>query len=840
MSFSAGNAITWLHSLEPKDDPCRPPRIRHLLSPMTSRPLFIPLLGAVLGLSLAGLYDVTVPLWGVAALTALALGAVFTPTRHLYRLLLFLVCLSWGILSLQPYLHPAVSPATPAWYASDQDLTLEGIIDERPEGTETGCRVIVQAERLLTEGREVPVAGRVLVLIRQGRTPWVTGDRVRFVAKLRRPRNFGLPGEFDYVRSLALRAIHVTTHLPEAADLVLVRARVGAPAANRMDRLARQVGERISRSVPGEEGGVLRALLIGDRGAVPKATETAYARAGVNHILSISGFHVAIVGLALAQLLTLLGRCSHWLMLRWNLRRLVLVAGVPVIVFYLFLSGAAPATARSVVMIALGVLALCMYREIDPLNILIVSALLLIGINPPVLFNLSFQLSFLALWGLIVVTPLFMTPFKRWEQGRYGPLLLLLAASAAAVAVTLIPVAYYFHRTTVVGILANLVIVPLMGYGAVVLGFAALPLLVLAPPVGSFLLTLAGFLVYVSDKIIFTLARLPLLPPWSPTRLDLLLFFLLMTALTFLDRRACKIATVTLLSGIMLLAHVAAETDPQLKLSFFSIGQAEATLIRFPDGMTMLVDGGGGLRDGGADLGERLLAPALWSLGIDRVDLMVLTHPHPDHLKGLRFIVENFPVGRFMESGLPDDGGEHHLLHEVLRSRGVPVETVDASTPPVPVGEALIEFLAPERGAAGRDVNDDSLVFRLTWRELAFLFTGDIGVLTEERLLEAPHRLRAHILKVAHHGSRYSSSPAFLAAVRPEMALISAGFGNTFHLPAQETLERLARQRVPVYRTDHDGTITVSSSGKGFRVATRPPRQEPVQNDSRDNTASFR
>ena len=796
---------------------------------MTSRPLFIPLLGAVLGLSLAGICDVTVPVGGVASLLGLALAAVFTPASSLFNLLLFLASLAWGIAALQPVVKPDIRPDTPAWYASDREYSLEGIIDERPDSTETGCRVTVRSEWLAESGYVIPVTGRVIVYVRDGRAPWVTGDRVRLVSKLRRPRNYGLPGEFDYVRYLALKGIFVTAHLQHVDGLILVQGNAAFPLCNRIDHVARRLGSFISEAVPNEEGGILRALLIGDRGYVSPATEAAYTRAGVNHILSISGFHVAIVALALAQLLYLLGRCSEWLMLHTNLRRLVLMAGLPVIVFYLFLSGAAPATARSVAMILLGALALLLDRESDAINVLVVSALALIAIQPPLLFDLSFQLSFLAIWGLVVLTPLMMKPLARWEQGVVGKIALVLAASVAAILSTLAPVAYYFHRTSATGIIANLFIVPLMGYGAVVIGFAALPFTVVAPEVAKLLITVAAFLVYLSDRIILFLAHVPLLPHWTPTRLDLFLFFLLMMSLTFLIGRWAKGAVGVILT-LVIAGHIPWGVGRRgLEVTFFSLGQAESTLIRFPAGETLLVDGGGSLREGGADTGERLLAPALWVLGIDRLDVVALTHPHPDHLRGLRFIVENFPVGQFWETGLHEDSSDYVALRAALRERGVPVIRINGESAPRVLGDGLIEPLAPfsiqaEGGDTNDDTNDDSLVFRLMWRDLAILFTGDIGVATEGRLRTNPDRLAADILKVPHHGSHFSSSEAFLDAVRPKAALIAAGYGNTFHLPSPQTLERLAQRKVAIYRTDLDGTIFLRSAGQGFTISTTVSR----------------
>ena len=793
---------------------------------VNSRPLFIPLLGGILGLSLAAFYPVILPAWVMAALLLLTLAAVFTPNRHLFTSLLLLTTFAWGIAAFQPVINPVVNPLSPSRYASEREHTLEGVIDQRPESTETGCRVTIRAERILVDGKELPLEGRVLVYIRDGRTPWVTGDRVRFISKLRRPRNYGLPGEFDTVRFLALKGIFVTAHLKGADDLILVRGNVASHMAHGIDTLARRLGSFITAAVPGEEGGILRALLLGDRGYVSPATEAAYTRSGVNHILSISGFHVAILALVVYQLLYLLGRCSQTLMLTCNLRRWSLLAGLPIVVFYLLLSGGAPATARSVVMMVMGTLALWIRRESDPVNILIVTALLLLGTNPPLLFDLSFQLSFLAIWGLILLTPTFMIPFQKWERGMTGMLISLIAASVAAIIATLVPVAYYFHRSSATGVVANLFIVPLLGYGAVVVGFAGISLALVAPGVAGFLLDLAGFLVYLSDKIILRLAELPLLPHWNPTRWDLLLSYLVLLALTLLGGRWSRGVSVALLLITMIGGHLfqSLPHGGELQVAFFSLGQAESTLVRFPDGKSLLVDGGGSLREGGADTGERLLAPALWALGVERLDVVVLSHPHPDHLRGLRFIVENFPVGQFWSSGRNEDTADFMALRGALAARKVPMVRICRESAPLILGEGRIEPLAPSTGEPeSGGVNDDSLVFRLTWRDLSFLFTGDMGIATEELLLASPQKLKADILKVGHHGSRFASSEPFLRAVAPRLGLISAGYDNTFHLPAKQTLERLAALRIPIYRTDLDGTILLRSFGRGFSVTNIPP-----------------
>jgi competence protein ComEC len=661
----------------------------------------------------------------------------------------------------------------------------------------------------------VPVTGLLLVRTGTGRGELLTGDRVRLTATLRRPRNFGTPGEYDRERHLALRQVYVTAFVPTAADLLLVRSGAAHPLRHRLDSVASRLGAAIDRAVPVPEAVVLRALLLGDQGGVPPTLRDAYNRAGVSHILSISGFHVGVIALFLYQSLAFLARRSETLLLQVNLRRFLLLTTLPILLVYLLLTGAAPATVRSVLMLAACIAALAAERQTDPLDGLLLAALAILAAAPQDLLNLSFQLSFLALWGIIVLTPLFTAPFRKVMEGPWRRPLLLVLSSAAAITATLPVILATFHRASLAGLLANLLVVPLEGFGAVVLGFLALPLVFLAPWLAAQLFFVAGFLVFLADQVIEVLARLPLLPPLMPSRGQLLGFLLVLAALSFLRGPRLRWQAAGVLLVLTLGAGVFGRADASgsLRFTFLSVGQGEATLIAFPDGTTMLVDGGGSPWGKGWDVGERLLVPALASLGIHRLDYLVLSHPHPDHLQGLLTVITQLPVGEFWETGAGDDIQELQELRRRVDERGIPVRQLSAAAGPLGVGGARIEPLwPPSTGAGGRpatDLNDRSLVLRVVAGEFAALLTGDIGREVERELLHQPGRLPCRLLKVAHHGSRHSSSADFLAVANPRLAVISAGYDNRFGLPAAATLESLGRLGTRVYRTDLNGSVQV-------------------------------
>lgn len=793
------------------------------------RPLVAPLFSVILGLSLAGIYSFYVPENLLVPLLAVIFLTIFLRSCILFIGFLSLLLLVWANLSLQPFVVPRLPPNHVARFITDEPLIVEGVIDSRPEATERGCKVYLRAERLFRDREVAAVSGRLLLYVGEGRTNWLTGDRVRFASRLQKPRNYGLPGEFDYERYLAYRSVYAATFVKTPADLILIREGVACRVQRTIDALAARIGRFIDASVPATEGAILRALLLGDMGYVPRGIKDAYSRTGVNHILSISGFHVGVISLFIFQIMMCAARTSEFLLLHLNLRRFILLLTLPVITFYLFLSGAAPATVRSVIMIGFYILALVLEREVDPVNSLMLAALFILALSPPALFDISFQLSFLAFWGLLVLTPLFMAPFQRITNGLPRKLLLFLMASAASTAATIFPVAYYFHRVSATGLISNFFIVPLMGYGAVVLGFSALPLIGVVPIFAKPLLLGAALLVKLSNVIITILANIPTLTFFNPGRLDLLLSYLVLAALTFVKNNRCRLACCAALSflGASSLVLPSRDGAGKLMITLLSVGQGESTLITFPDGKRMLVDGGGSAREGGPDVGERLLAPALWKMGVRKIDYMVLTHPHPDHLQGLKYVAATFRVGELWEGPGTSVSQDYADLHRILFERQVPLRRIDAASPAVLLGGARIEPLAPifSPGGADRadqredaDLNDESLVFRLVYGEFSILFTGDIGMATEERLALHPEKLRCTVLKVPHHGSRYSFCAPFLAAAAPKIALISAGYRNSFHLPAPETVAALERRRIMVYRTDLDGTIQLLCGGSGDNV----------------------
>jgi competence protein ComEC len=799
------------------------------------RPLLIPCLALTAGLVCADRFDLLLPLTSVAALFCCLLLSSLIRNPTVMVVCTFLFFFGFGLHALSPWKSPPASGLAIRQHASGTALVVEGIIRSRPQTVATmdgvASSFVLDTESVIRDGRSLATHGKLMVSVGRGALTLQRGDRVRLATRIRIPHRLGLPGEFDYPRFLAFQGISATARVASLEEIVLIRGAAEESLQAPIDLTALRMGEFIRSSLPDERiSSIVTALLIGDQRRIPQQLADAYTRAGVNHILSISGFHVGIIAFFIVQVGLLVASRFERLALRFNLPRSMLLLALPAMIYYLFLTGCAAATARSVIMLAALVLALYAERETDPINMLLLAAMLLLTVNPPSLFDASFQLSFLALWGILIAVPPVMQRFSPIHPNWQRSLLQFIVASCAASAVTAIPVLFLFNQASLNGILSNFLIVPLLGYGAVLTGFTALPFVELCAPLARTLLWLSGELVQLSNWLVMLLARLPLLRFHGISQLDMLAFFMCLSAVTFVRPARLRIVICGVAASLVILVHLTGSlrSDGRLHITMLSVGQAESLLLRLPDNSTMLVDGGGYLHDSGRDFGERVLGPALFKLGVRRIDRMVLSHSHPDHVGGFPYLARTIPVGEFWEAAPGGSGPLYDQLRTALTSRRVPMRLLSAGDFLQLPGGVTISVISPPRAATepfGRrydemGLNEESLVFRLSYGKLSCLFTGDAGFPAEERMLEDGGDLSSTLLKLGHHGSRHSTSQELLDRVAPRVAFVSAGRNNSFGLPAPMVLNRLARHGIRVFRTDQDGSIELVSDGTAWNITT--------------------
>jgi competence protein ComEC len=383
----------------------------------------------------------------------------------------------------------------------------------------------------------------------------------------------------------------------------------------------------------------------------------------------------------------------------------------------------------------------------------------------------------------------------------------------------------HFNQLSLIGVAANLLVVPLAA-PATTLGMLALLVQLVSEAAANLLFNTLWLFLLALRAVVWAAAAVPgamvHLPAPAPATIAAWCGALLLVpyvAERVWARRAA-LGLLALSTGLSVWPWLS-PGDGRLRVTFLDVGQGDATFVELPDGQRILVDGGAG-GAGRFDVGERVLSPFLWNRSlVGRLDVVALTHSDSDHSGGLGAILRHFSVREFWETGRWGPGGEGTLA--ALR-HSAPLRRVLTAGQRIWIGGALLTVINPDGGRPNPSLNDDSLVLRLDWRGLSILLLGDLGGLGEAHVLERGAPVRTLLLKVAHHGSRFSSSAPFLEAARPAFAIISVGARNPFRHPTPETLARLETVGSRIYRTDRDGAIVVESDGARLwltRWATR-------------------
>jgi competence protein ComEC len=697
----------------------------------------------------------------------------------------------------------------------------------------------VEALRVWQNGIPRPATGKILVTVRSLSDPWQYGDVVRVPLRLRTPRNFHTPGSFDYESYLARQDIYLSAFLWD--DSAIERTGVdGGRLRLWIERTRRTLGAFFDAHLDTQSAAVLRALIIGDQGRIDTDLREAFSRAGVAHVLSISGLHIGLVAAtAYGAWWWLLGR-SRYLLLQFTMPKLAAVLTIPPVLLYASLAGGSVATWRSVVMVLVYLLAILIDRQDEVYRSLALAALLISLIWPGAVLDISFQLSFLSVLSILLGMEQFGRWWSSWRERRPPNLhpnweralrwgVTYVIVSGCALIGTAPATAAHFNQIALIGLFANLLIVPLLGSAAVVLGLVAAGLSFLNTNLATLALWGAGFVTRVGTWLIKWIGTWPYaaLDVVTPTFLELALLYGLLACL-FLRFLTPNPQPPTPLKYLLSALLVALFVDSaiwtwhryfhrDLRITFLDVGQGDAAVVELPGSQVMVIDGGGFASED-FDAGEAILAPFLWSHKIGRVDILVMSHPQLDHYGGLTFLAEHFSAREFWMTGEQAQGERFARLLAALQRAGATSRVLCRDTPAMQFSQVRVQVLHPPCQSAGLDINNASLVLRLTHGEIDMLFTGDIEAEGERMVLSTNTALASEILKVPHHGSRTSSTQAFITAVAPQVAIASLGAYNRFAFPAAQVVQRYVEQGSQFLRTDQAGAITVVSDGQEYQV----------------------
>jgi competence protein ComEC len=747
------------------------------------------------------------PLWLLGAAVLLFAGLWLWGGRR--GLALLPVVLMLGLLYTQPFLHPA-TPAEGAYSA----ITATVYGEPMPR---SGGRIALWLSEVTLDGQ--PQAGKAYMTLQPesglSAEQLFDGAALVFAGTVYRP--VGKQNEHDFDFRMWLLQNGTAYGISGVKHLAVRNTRETAPWTDWGTRIRGLCAARF-QALMGDTGALAMAMLLGARDGLSQDEQAAFQSAGVSHLMSVSGLHVALLMGVLSALLTALS-------LRKSVRLPLLIG---LVALYCALTGFSPAAVRATTMIVLWLLAQAAGRKPDPLATLSAAALIVLLLNPLDLFSAGFALSFAAMGGILLLYPRLVKLLARFTKKRparrktgvlrrtltrlLGKPAELLCASLAAQVGVLLPVAAFFHRVPLYGVLFNLLAVPLSGLLLPL--YAVTLLLSLVPLVGGLLGGALGFVAARGSELLLWLVGLSRQLPFAQVRVPspAVWAYAVLTVAAVTVGGYVRASMLRRLAAVGLAAAIAAAgawvTKPAgLRYHQLAVGQGDAALVM--DGpLTAAIDVG----EYGGEAAGRLLAENR------DVDALLLTHLHTDHAAGVaQLFAEGVAIRHAylpLSAAQTQAGDEGYDTLLLLWQNGVPV-TYLAAGDTVPLRAARITVLWPDADGlrAGRSVNDGSMATLIRLGALRILSMGDLSGLYERYAATA-----CDVLKVGHHGSATGTHDAFLQATKPDYAIVTCRDGAA--LPASDTLARLTAHGAAMLRTDDTGEIMIEALAKGFRITT--------------------
>lgn len=633
------------------------------------------------------------------------------------------------------------------------------------------------------------------------------GERIRARVRLRAPRRLRNPGSLGGLRALRRAGIGAEGSLVHPALHVRLPAREGLHFRSRLHLRRAQFSDRMAAA--NDRSGLLQALALGDRSHVDPALREDFARMGLSHLLAVSGLHLALVAAAVFALARTGLRRSRTLAARWDTRVLALACAFAAACAYAALSGFGVPVRRALVLFAGLTLAFLRGRARAASPPLAAAAVFVAADDPASVFGAGAQLSFAASLALVIAI---RRDDRDTSTDRVGVQTLrnALRTSASAVAVTAPLAAWHLGRSAPFALPLNLVAIPWTA--GVLLPAALVALVAAALPAGSAtdaVLAGCGTVANASAAAARALAsRLPaaaLTGGFAPSVWGILAVLALASLVVRRTRR--RVAIALAVGAIVALAPPRTLAPPAPRLIALEVGQGDATLVEGRAGAVVLIDAGTAHPMGG-DRGASVVLPALAALGIHTLALVVVTHADLDHRGGVPAVLRGIPVGQvWLPYGAAAEPA-FDAIRAAAREHGVPIRERGAAAAPFEAGGLRVVPLWPPRHRAGSR-NDRSLVVRIDVAGRRVLLPGDIEAPAETALVAGGSDLRADVLLLAHHGSRTSSSGAFLDAVDPDIAIVQAPCAGRFGMPHASVVRRVFERRATLWWTGRDGAVRI-------------------------------
>lgn len=680
-----------------------------------------------------------------------------------------------------------------------KDLIISGTVDEIIEkGTEQG-KYIIKLDTIEDEQSRTMINEKVLLKV-------IGTEDLNLGSGLKLRGGFSIPSEntnpnlFNYRLNLLTNKIHATITVRDYAIIEVNNE--GIPLKYRLkESFTSRVEKIFDENLNEKNSSLMKSIILGEYSYLDDENISRYRDLGLAHILAVSGLHIGIIAGFIVFSLANIG----------VKRRYNILIALCIIWFYGFLIGFPPSLLRANIMFSILFVSQLLAEPYDTINTLSFAAFVILIMNPLWVFSLGFQLSFLATFSIAYFTPKvgqFFYPYRNK--------LIYTLSGLLGVQIGIMPIqAYYFNKLSILSILSNLLVAPILSIGLILGG-----IMIVFPLVNSILGKVLDFLLNIQDYLGEILLRIPwgIMNLPSPSVMEMILYYIMILIIVNgirLRKLNMKIKKLIFyyLAVFILFNFFAAINDKSLEIHFIDVGQGDGILLR-TNRWNYLIDTGGNIMDN-FDVGKNITLPYLQKLGIRNMRGVFITHFHDDHCKSLPLLMENIKINNILVS-YEDEENE---IYKSIIKKGIEIKVLEEGNRINLDRGISLEVISPNKGMrdSGLSPNNLSLVFLVSYYNKNILFTGDMEKEVEWEIVDKLKK-PIDIIKVPHHGSITSSTNELLNKTKPKVGIISVGRNNFYNHPANEVIERYEEIDTKLFRTDKDGMIKVILDNESLAI----------------------
>ena len=691
----------------------------------------------------------------------------------------------------------------------DDEISIIGTIVSDPQEKEYKTKYILKIDTINSNKKYKNT--KVILYTKKEKETLKYGDKIELVGNFKLAQERRNPGGFDYRFYLKTKKIYGIVTTKNTKRLKENNVNIISMIANKTANVIKNQSKKLLEN---KKACLLIGLLIGDTDEIDEETKEDFRNSNLTHMLAVSGLHVSYVLLAVNYIITKVK-------IHKKLSKIIVML---LILFFILVTGATPSVLRAGTMTIYLILGGIFYRRISVFSSLNLSLLVIIIMNPYCLFDVGLQLSYAGTIGIVYLYPI----IKEKIYNKANSILITISAN-----IVIIPIIMYnFNTISLTFFISNLLAGPIIGI-IIILGFSIIIISLIFFPIANIFSKILNLLIILFLNTAKACANLPFSKIFiiTPTLKFIFLYYYLLVFIIIKERIQIRIS-IKLKNKVIAILIILVIINPikyfsnikqsNLKIYFVDVGQGDSTCIVTPKNKVILIDGGGNSKDENYDIGKQTLLPYLLDKKINKIDYCIVSHFDSDHCGGLMYILKNLKVKNIIIGKQYEEYENYKEFIKIAKDKKINIRVVEAGEKITIEKNLYIDILWPinrEKMVIQNAINNNSLVFKLRYINFSMLFTGDIEEIAEKEILdkykENTEFLKSTILKVAHHGSKTSSTKEFINIVKPKYAVIGVGKDNKFRHPSNVTIENLKTINTEIYRTDEMGEISINVNIKG-------------------------